>query len=82
MQYVDALSHYLVMSITYDKLMHRIITAQESDKYVKTLKILLQNGQTDEYVLNNNVLFKVVDDKEVLVIPEVMKVEVVKTAMH
>ena len=78
MQHVDALSRYPVMSITYDELTHKIITAQESDEYVKTLKILLQNGQTDEYVLNNNILFKVVDDKEVLVIPEVMQVEVVK----
>ena len=78
MQHIDALSRYSIMSITHDELTHKIITAQDNDEHIKTLKNLLQDGKTNEYVLKNNVLFKIINDKEILVVPEAMQVEVVK----
>lgn len=78
MQHVDALSRHPVMVVTTDEITHKIIIAQESDEYIKTLKNLLQQGQINDYVLKNNVLYKIVNDEEVLVVPEMMQVEVVK----
>lgn len=78
MQHVDALSRYPVTLLTTDDLTHKIITAQESDEYIKTMKTLLQQGQNSAYVLKNDVLYKIVNDQEVLVVPEILQVEVVK----
>ena len=61
MQHVDTLSRYPIMSITHDGLTHKIITAQDNDEHIKTLKNLLQDGKTNEYVLKNNVLFKIIN---------------------
>ena len=50
------------MSITNDELTHRIIIAQDNVERIKTLKIILQDGKTNEYVLKNIVLFKINND--------------------
>ena len=55
-------------------MMNSLITAQNNDEYIKTLKNLSQDGKTNEYILKNNVLFKIINDKEIL---EAMQVEVV-----
>ena len=78
MQHVDVLNRCPIMFIIHDELTHRIITEQKNDKYIKTLKNLLQDGKTNEYILKNNFLFKIINDKEILVIPEAMQIEVVK----
>ena len=62
MQHVDASSRYTIMSITNDELTHRIIIAQDNVERIKTLKIILQDGKTNEYVLKNIVLFKINND--------------------
>lgn len=78
MQHVDALSRHPVMVVTNDEVTHKIIMAQENDEYIKTLKDLIREGQTDEYVSKNGVLYKLVNDQEMLVVPEMMQIEVVR----
>ena len=38
----------------------------------------MQDEKINEYVLKNNVLFMLINDKEILVVPDAMQVEVVK----
>ncbi|GFX81297.1 transposon Tf2-9 polyprotein [Trichonephila clavipes] len=42
MQHVDALSRHPVMLVTSDELTYKIVNAQESDEYIRTIKKLLQ----------------------------------------
>ncbi|GFY60492.1 blastopia polyprotein [Trichonephila inaurata madagascariensis] len=80
MQHVDALSRHPIMLVTSDELTYKIVNAQESDEYIRTIKKLLQEGKTSEFILNNNVSYKISDNQELLVVPEMMQVDVIKKA--
>ncbi|GFS49447.1 hypothetical protein TNCV_2411611 [Trichonephila clavipes] len=45
MQHVDALSRHPVMLVTSDELTYKIMNAQESGEYIRTIKKLLQEGR-------------------------------------
>ncbi|GFW64301.1 retrovirus-related Pol polyprotein from transposon 17.6 [Trichonephila clavipes] len=49
MQLVDALSRHPIMLVTSDELTYKIVNAQESDEYIRTIKKLLQEGKTSEF---------------------------------
>ncbi|GFY22876.1 transposon Tf2-8 polyprotein [Trichonephila clavipes] len=78
MQHVDALSRHPVMLVTSDELTYKIVNAQESDEYIRTIKKLLPESKTSELILSNKVLFQISDDQELLVVPEMMQVDVIK----
>ncbi|GFX08643.1 hypothetical protein TNCV_61701 [Trichonephila clavipes] len=68
------------MLVTSDELTYKIVNAQESDEYVRTIKKLLQEGKTSEFILSNKVLYKISENQELLVVPEMMQVDVIKKA--
>ncbi|GFW30257.1 transposon Tf2-9 polyprotein [Trichonephila clavipes] len=78
MQHVDALSRHSVMLVTSDELTYKIVNAQESDEYIRTIKKLLQEGKTSEFIVSNKILYKISEDQELLVVPEMMQVDVIK----
>ncbi|GFX70452.1 transposon Tf2-11 polyprotein [Trichonephila clavipes] len=80
MQHVDALSRHPVMLVTSDELTYKIANAQESDEYIRTIKKLLQEGKTSEFIVSNKILYKISEDQELLVVPEMMQVDVIKKA--
>ncbi|GFW22550.1 retrovirus-related Pol polyprotein from transposon 297 [Trichonephila clavipes] len=51
-QHVDALSRHPVMLVTSDELTYKIVNAQESDEYIRTIKKLLQVGKTSEFIVS------------------------------
>ena len=67
--------------MTIAEITHKIILDQENDEYSKMVKFFLQ-VQTDEYLLKNDVLYKIIDGQVVLVVPEMMQVEIVKKKSH
>ncbi|GFX58931.1 transposon Tf2-11 polyprotein [Trichonephila clavipes] len=80
MQHVDVLSRHPVMLVTSDELTYKIANAQESDEYIRTIKKLLQEGKTSEFIVSNKILYKISEDQELLVVPEMMQVDVIKKA--
>ncbi|GFY30485.1 transposon Tf2-6 polyprotein [Trichonephila clavipes] len=80
MQHVDALSRHPVMLVTSDELTYKIVNAQESDEYIRTIKKMLQEGKTSEFIVSNKILYKISEDQELLVVPEMMQVDVIKKA--
>ncbi|GFW16524.1 hypothetical protein TNCV_2351481 [Trichonephila clavipes] len=80
MQHVDALSRHPVMLVTSDELTYKIANAQESDEYIRTIKKLLQEGKTSEFIVSNKILYKISENQELLVVPEMMQVDVIKKA--
>ncbi|GFX81281.1 retrovirus-related Pol polyprotein from transposon 297 [Trichonephila clavipes] len=75
MQHVDALSRHPVMLVTSDELTYKIVNAQESDEYIRTIKKLLQEGKTSEFIVSNKIMYKISEDQELLVVPEMMQVD-------
>ncbi|GFU44294.1 transposon Tf2-8 polyprotein [Trichonephila clavipes] len=80
MQHVDALSRHPVMLVTSAELTYKIANAQESDDYIRTIKMLLQEGKTSEFIVSNKILYKISEDQELLVVPDMMQVDVIKKA--
>ncbi|GFX78878.1 transposon Tf2-9 polyprotein [Trichonephila clavipes] len=81
MAHVDALSRIQVLTNQCtDSIVHRIKESQELDPHILFIKALLQNGPYDNYCIKNNVLFKFIDDAEVLVIPDEMQHHFIKNA--
>ncbi|GFU74078.1 transposon Tf2-6 polyprotein [Trichonephila clavipes] len=68
MQHVDALSRHPVMLVTSDELTYKIVNAQESDEYIRTIKKLLQEGKISEFIVSNKILYKISEDQELLVV--------------
>ncbi|GFW90896.1 blastopia polyprotein [Trichonephila clavipes] len=52
----------------------------ETDENIRNLKKLLPANKTTEFILNDNVLFKISENQELLVVPEMMQVNVIKKA--
>ncbi|GFV18893.1 transposon Tf2-9 polyprotein [Trichonephila clavipes] len=63
MQHVDALNRHPVMLVTSDELTYKIVNAQESDEYIRTIKKLLQEGKTSEFIVSNKILYKISEDQ-------------------
>ncbi|GFU36477.1 retrovirus-related Pol polyprotein from transposon 17.6 [Trichonephila clavipes] len=80
MQHVDASSRHPVMLVTSDELTYKIVNAQESDKYIRTIKKLLQEGKASEIIVSNKILYKISEEQKLPVVPEMMQVDVIKKA--
>ncbi|GFS83671.1 transposon Tf2-9 polyprotein [Trichonephila clavipes] len=80
MKHVDALSRHPVMNITYDEITAKIKNAQSNDECKTTIKQLVGSGKVNDFQIRNNILFKLVDGKELLVVPDSMQTEIIKRA--
>ncbi|GFW30846.1 transposon Tf2-9 polyprotein [Trichonephila clavipes] len=78
MRHVDCLSRYPVMTITYDEITTKLANCQRNDEYMNSLKTLLENKQINDFVVKNDVLYKIENDNYVLVVPQQMQTEIVK----
>ncbi|KAK9754483.1 Reverse transcriptase (RNA-dependent DNA polymerase) [Popillia japonica] len=79
MRHVDALSRYPIMQIT-EASIPRIRKAQDKFDQIKTIKEILCYKEYDDYFMRTNLLYKVVKDRELLVVPKDMQVEVIRSA--
>ncbi|XP_037806852.1 uncharacterized protein LOC119600595 isoform X1 [Lucilia sericata] len=81
MRHVDALSRHPIMIIAEDSLISKIIRLQNQDEDLKIIREILKNKPSyNEYFLKGDVLYKMSDDYELLVIPKGMYAEIIKTA--
>ncbi|GFY25781.1 blastopia polyprotein [Trichonephila clavipes] len=68
------------MLVTSDEFTYNIVNSQEADENIRNIKKLLPSSKTSEFILNDNVLFKISENQELLVVPEMMQVNVIKKA--
>ncbi|GFX05017.1 transposon Tf2-9 polyprotein [Trichonephila clavipes] len=78
MGHVDCLGRYPVMIITYDEKTTKLANCQRNDEYINSLKTLLENKQINDFVVKNDVLYKIENNNDVLVVPQQMLTETVK----
>lgn len=82
MSHVDALSRSPIESlcIKVESILPRLKQAQEEDSEIKTIKELLKVSNYDNFFERNEIIYKFVDGKELVVLPESMQIEVIKAA--
>ncbi|GBM53176.1 Retrovirus-related Pol polyprotein from transposon 17.6 [Araneus ventricosus] len=80
MKHVDTLSRYAVCKITrsQSEITRKIATAQEDDKRLHLLKILVKKGFGDDYFIKENVLHLQDGGRELIVVPEAMVLEIIR----
>ncbi|GFW34874.1 retrovirus-related Pol polyprotein from transposon 17.6 [Trichonephila clavipes] len=78
MGHVDCLNRYPVMTITYDEITTKLANCQRNDEHINSLKTLLENKQINYFVVKDDVLYKIENDNDVLVVPQQMQTEIVK----
>ncbi|GFX99440.1 transposon Tf2-9 polyprotein [Trichonephila clavipes] len=77
MKHVDALSRYPVMVMS-DILTLRLKNAQLEDEGIATLKALLDSGNSKDFFERNEILYKFVNGRELIVAPRGMQTEIIK----
>ncbi|GFY40804.1 hypothetical protein TNIN_218901 [Trichonephila inaurata madagascariensis] len=77
MKHVDALSRYPVMVMS-DTLTLRLKNAQSEDEGIVTLKALLGSGNSQDFFERNEILYKFVNGRELIVTPSGMQTEIIK----
>ncbi|GIY83447.1 reverse transcriptase [Caerostris extrusa] len=80
MKHVDALSRYPFMMIVDDTITARLKKAQLEDENICSLKQLLNINESQEYFTKNEILYKFVGGRELIIAPSDMQTEVVKLA--
>ncbi|GFU49825.1 transposon Tf2-9 polyprotein [Trichonephila clavipes] len=78
MGHVDCLCRYPVMIITYDEKNTKLANSQRNDEYINSLKPLLENKQINDFVVKNDIIYKIENYNDVLVVPQQMHTETVK----
>ena len=80
MKHADALSRNSIMTVR-NELTYRLRKIQNEDETLRPIIALLkENIAYDDYVLQNDVLYKVCDDTLLLVIPKRMEHEIIRDA--
>lgn len=80
MQHVDALSRYPIMTINLDDVTARISKAQQSDEKLQEIIKSLESGSDNAYVIRNGLLYKFDNGDDLLVVPECMEDEIIRSA--
>ncbi|GFV05453.1 transposon Tf2-9 polyprotein [Trichonephila clavipes] len=78
MKHVDALSRYPVMMVCNDTLTSKLKNAQEEDDNIQTLKSLLEKQESEEIFERNGILYKYLNNRELIVTPKAMQAELIK----
>lgn len=77
MKHVDALSRVMILQV--DGLLESLKKNQQNDEHIKAVvEILSGQGNYENYELKNDLLYWRVDDRQLIVVPEQMQVEILR----
>lgn len=80
MKHVDALSRIMTIISAENNLQVKIRKMQQKDDDLKHIRVVLEHQvDYDNYLLRNDILYKVIDGRELLVVPRVMEEEIIKS---
>ncbi|GBN98295.1 Pro-Pol polyprotein [Araneus ventricosus] len=82
MTHVDAPSRspINIFCISFDNILPRLKSAQDNDNEVKAMKELLRTSAYENYCDRNGILYKFVEGKELVVVPDSMQNEIIRNA--
>ncbi|GBO26374.1 hypothetical protein AVEN_186794-1 [Araneus ventricosus] len=82
MTHVDALSRspINIFCISFDNILLRLKSAQDNYNEVKAIKELLRISAYENYCGRNGILYKYVEGKELVVVPDSMQTEIIRNA--
>uniref|UniRef100_A0AAG5DQN0 RNA-directed DNA polymerase n=1 Tax=Anopheles atroparvus TaxID=41427 RepID=A0AAG5DQN0_ANOAO len=80
MRHVDALSRAPVMMITRDPMIEALRRSQNQDERVKAIAELLKTQKYENYVECDGLVMKVVQGRELIVVPSDLQKEIIKRA--
>lgn len=81
LRHADALSRYAVLNINTESILTKVHRAQSQDDTIQTIKEVLQHKPSyNNYFLKSDILYKLIDDVELLVIPQEMQKVIIKQA--
>lgn len=76
--HVDALSRNPVMIVTRNQFIESLRLAQLKDDHLKTIFSILEKQPFEDYIVENNLLYKEVKGYKLLVIPAKMQTEIIR----
>lgn len=80
MKHVDSLSRNPVSLIVRDSIVHQLQAAQNKDGEIQAVKKVLETSPYEGYTIRNNLLYKEVEEEQLLVVPRGMQAEIIKSA--
>ncbi|XP_011688730.1 PREDICTED: uncharacterized protein K02A2.6-like [Wasmannia auropunctata] len=79
MRHVDALSRYPVMMVTTDEITLKIKKAQHQDRGITPIFKILESQSYEDYFLKSGLLYKSQNGLDLIIVPESMQDEIIKT---
>ncbi|GFT06181.1 hypothetical protein TNCV_1595801 [Trichonephila clavipes] len=80
MAHVDALSRPPHCMLIQNSVHLQFLKAQQADDQITTIKTLLETTPHDNYIVKNKLLCKTVNGTDLLVVPDEMQANIIKTA--
>lgn len=80
MAHVDALSRAPLCMVVQDSVHLQLLKAQQTDEHIKTIVTLLQTAPHDDYIIKNKLLYKTINGVDLIVVPDEMQANIIKTA--
>ncbi|GFX43922.1 retrovirus-related Pol polyprotein from transposon 297 [Trichonephila clavipes] len=80
MAHVDALSRPPHCMLIQNSVHLQFLKAQQANDQITTIKTLLETTQHDNYIVKNKLLYKTVNGTDLLVVPDEMQANIIKTA--
>ncbi|GFU63830.1 retrovirus-related Pol polyprotein from transposon 297 [Trichonephila clavipes] len=80
MAHVDALSRPPHCMLIQNSVHLQFLKAQQADDQITTIKTLLETTPHDNYIVKNKLLYKTVNGTDLLVVPDEMQANIIKTA--
>ncbi|GFX81155.1 hypothetical protein TNCV_1911471 [Trichonephila clavipes] len=80
MAHVDALSRPPHCMLIQNSVHLQFLKAQQADDQITTIKTLLETTPHDNYIVKNKFLYKTVNGTDLLVVPDEMQANIIKTA--
>ncbi|GFX82763.1 retrovirus-related Pol polyprotein from transposon 17.6 [Trichonephila clavipes] len=80
MAHVDALSRPPHCMLIQNSVHLQFFKAQQTDDQITTIKTLVETKPHDNYIVKNKLLYKTVNDTDLLVVPDEMQANIIKTA--
>ncbi|GFU17796.1 transposon Tf2-8 polyprotein [Trichonephila clavipes] len=80
MAHVDALSRPPHCMLIQNSVHLQFLKAQQADDQITVIKTLLETTPHDNYIVKNKLLYKTVNGTDLLVVPDEMQANIIKTA--
>ncbi|GFT61874.1 transposon Tf2-9 polyprotein [Trichonephila clavipes] len=80
MAHLDALSRPPHCMLIQNSVHLQFLKAQQADDQITTIKTLLETTPHDNYIVKNELLYKTVNGTDLLVVPDEMQANIIKTA--